>query len=142
MNKLITLLTALIYQASGQPIDQSKLVASALVNAAGNHGVPISIMFSVAYTESRFKCSAVGSSGEIGLMQINPKAWRLNFPKELLFNCFFNAEAGASILERLYKQTGSWAEAVKRYNGSGKMAKRYLQKVAKTSEEFFGRSLE
>jgi soluble lytic murein transglycosylase-like protein len=133
MNKVIILLTLIITHLTEMPVQQAQIPASALYVAHQRTGVPLDILTAVAYTESRFKCDAVGRYGEIGLMQINPKVWRFDYP-DFLFDCYANALAGAEILKYYYNQTGSWAEAVERYNGNGKQAKRYAFKVLLTAQ--------
>lgn len=43
---------------------------------ARNQGVPVSFALAVAHHESNFSCSAIGSEGERGVMQIKPSTAR------------------------------------------------------------------
>lgn len=94
------------------------------------------------YRESGCSQSALGSSGEIGLTQINPKIWTSALKKagivrnsEELWNPRNNLRAGAWILKRLLdKGNGNTFNMFRSYNGSGPKARKYAaeQKQALT----------
>lgn len=97
------------------------------MGAAKIEGVPWDIVTGVAYTESRFRPSAVSSAGARGLMQLMPatgdamaKAVGLKNPD--WFNAYDSARMGARYLKLLIKRFKgkplSWAVA-SYYTGAG-----------------------
>jgi soluble lytic murein transglycosylase-like protein len=92
----------------------STSIQSLITSVANQFGVPPSIALAVAQKESGFNQAAVGSSGEIGVMQLMPAtAAGLNVnPSDLNQN----VQGGVSLLSSLYQQFGNWGDALAAYN--------------------------
>lgn len=121
--------------------------AAALYRAADSAGVPRDVMLAVAWMESRDgsrlnnyrgpgreQCDSLGCRRvcrEIGRMQINPCIkWHIPACDSLTVYSA-NLRCGAAILRAARDGTTTWAEAIQRYNGSGKAAREYkLQALA------------
>jgi len=97
-------------------------VATALQNASNQTGVPLSLLQSVAYSESSYNPSAVSPAGAQGLMQLMPAtAKSLGVTNPLDPNQ--SALGGAQYLQSLYAQYGDWNTALIAYNeGPGALA--------------------
>lgn len=97
-------------------------INSVLQNASQSSGVPLNILQSVAYSESRYNPNAVSPAGAQGLLQLMPatgKSLGVSDP----FNPQQNADAGAKYLAQLYGQYGDWNTALIAYNqGPGALA--------------------
>ena len=89
-------------------------IQSLITSVANQFGVPPSIALAVAQKESGFNQAAVGSSGEIGVMQLMPAtAAGLGVdPSDLTQN----VTGGVSLLASLYQQYGNWTQALEAYN--------------------------
>lgn len=98
--------------------------------AARKYGIPPDILKAVAYKESGWNPNAVGDGGKsFGMMQIYTAAHPDYDVARGKADPSYNIEYAARMLAGLYKQTGSWREAVRRYNGSGPMAEAYANDV-------------
>lgn len=98
-------------------------IQAVLQNAAASSGVPLNILQSVAYSESRYKPTAVSPAGAQGLLQLMP-ATGASLGVTNPFDPQQNANAGASYLASLYRQYGNWNDALIAYNeGPGNFAK-------------------
>jgi hypothetical protein len=87
---------------------------TAISNASAATGVPISLLTAQALQESGGNQDAVGSSGEIGLMQLLPStAAQLGVDPTDIND---NAMGGALYDQQLYEQYGSWDLALAAYN--------------------------
>lgn len=81
---------------------------------AAQYGVPPAIALGVAQQESGFDPTQVGTSGEIGIMQLMPQtSQHLNINP---FNPSQNIQGGVSYLSQLYSSYGSWPKALSAYN--------------------------
>ena len=101
-----------------------------LIAAAEEAGINPRVLALTVWRESDCNAAAVGSSGEIGLTQINPSVWRKTLTREGfgdLSDPSTNLRAGAWILARLKARSRTDIEAVRRYNGSGPKARRYAE---------------
>lgn len=97
------------------------------------------------WRESSCDAHALGSSGEIGLMQINPSVWTsvlndngfsdLAHPAD-------NVRAGTWILKRIKARGYSAKSIIRRYNGSGPRARRYADEQVQTYREIWNEKLE
>ena len=68
---------------------------------------------------------------QFGLMQVDPKAWKLDAEK-LRTNKEYNVEHGTKILKQLYAKYGSIETAIKAYNiGTGSVARNIRQDAGK-----------
>ena len=99
--------------------------------ASKDFGVPKDILNAVIQVESNWNRTAVGTSGEKGLMQIMPGTGR-----DLGLTNFFDPEAniraGAKYLSQQYTRFGNWREALQAYNagaGNIKAGAGYADKV-------------
>ena len=92
-----------------------------IASIATRYGVPVDIALAVAYHESRYNQSAVGSSGEIGVYQIMPgTAVELGIDPRILEQ---NIEGGIRYLRGQYDRFGNWADALAAYNaGASRVA--------------------
>jgi soluble lytic murein transglycosylase-like protein len=89
-------------------------IQSLITSVANQFGVPSSIALEVAQKESGFNQAAVGSSGEIGVMQLMPAtAAGLGVDPSDLNQ---NVTGGVSLLASLYQQFGNWTQALEAYN--------------------------
>ena len=89
-------------------------IQSLITSVANQFGVPSSIALAVAQKESGFNQAAVGSSGEIGVMQLMPAtAAGLGVDPSDLNQ---NVTGGVSLLASLYQQFGNWSDALAAYN--------------------------
>lgn len=117
----------------------------ALHAAATMAGVPPVVMYAVAWQESRDgrlgnayrgagreQCDSTGCRRvcrEIGRMQLNP-CIRYPLPAcDSLRVYWANLRCGAAVLHFRRAERGSWALAIRAYNGSGPAADRYLRQV-------------
>ena len=104
-------------------------------SAAAEFAVDPWLVAATVYRESGCDVTALGSSGEIGLGQVNPKVW----PSTLvqagvirqvrdLWDAATNLRATAFILAGLHRETGGDVfETFRRYNGSGPKARAYAR---------------
>jgi soluble lytic murein transglycosylase-like protein len=93
-------------------------LASMIAAAAQDAGVPVQIALAVAQRESGM-CHwwasgqvMIGSSGEVGVMQVMPAT----APGADLYDVAQNIRAGVGYLAQLYRQFGSWDLAAAAYN--------------------------
>ena len=100
-------------------------------------GVDAALLAAVMTKESTCNPNAVGTSGEIGLNQINPRVWVptlvdegfIQAPSDL-FDPATNLRCSAYILADLLDRTdGDVWGALRKYNGSGPRARRYADSV-------------
>lgn len=96
------------------------------------YGVPVEVLRATAHRESKCDPRALGGSGEIGLMQVNPSVWESTLIREGiitdssdLWDSEVNVRAGAYILARLRRRSASLYETLRRYNGAGPAAELY-----------------
>ena len=97
--------------------------------AANQAGIPPAWLAITVWRESGCDPSVRGSSGEIGLAQIQPRVWagwlgtsRDGWELWLPEN---NLRHGAEILRHLRDSSSSTREMFRRYNGTGPSAERY-----------------
>jgi len=91
-------------------------------------GISPRVIALTVWRESGCRASAIGSSGEIGLMQINPRVWTKTLKKEGFVDLrdpLTNLRAGTWIIAKLNTKRRTPQSVLRRYNGSGKMARRY-----------------
>ena len=89
-------------------------IQSLITSVANQFNVPASIALAVAQKESNFNQAAVGSAGEIGVMQLMPAtATGLGVDPTDLNQ---NVTGGVSLLASLYQQYGNWTQALEAYN--------------------------
>lgn len=109
--------------------------------------VPALLLHSVIWKESRCYMDAIGSQGEIGLMQLHPVIWSHPHNWSLMaegtgWESFEEAElwdenirGGAWLLSFWYGASGgSWSLALEWYNGAGPQAREYALEVLKIWE--------
>lgn len=94
--------------------DSIKL-AKILVEASEIHGVPLTVLRSVAHIESDFRADVVSSAGAGGLMQVMPR-WKTYCPD--LITVKGNVHCAARILKYECKRAKSLKECLANYNGS------------------------
>lgn len=113
-----------------------------LKHVADSVGVPTEVLYAVAWMETRDgrainyrgagreQCDSTGckrTCREVGRMQINPCIrWALPYCAEAAAHRTANVRCAAFILKHNYEKYGSWIEAIRRYNGSGPNAQKYL----------------
>ena len=96
--------------------------ADSISRASAAYGVPEELICAVIRTESSFEPDAVSHVGAKGLMQIMDATnedicKRSGMPLEAdIFDPNVNIERGTYYLAYLYRQFGSWREAVAAYN--------------------------
>lgn len=118
-------------------------------SAAGQHGLPPSLVKAVVWRESRFDPEARGSHGEFGLMQVTENAaqewadWRRDrgFRHEHTLNPATNLHAGCFYLARLarrYQGTDRpYAFALADYNAGRGNVLRWAKGTAATNAAAF-----
>lgn len=109
----------------------------------GQPGIPESLALAIAETESRFRCDARGTAGEIGVMQIKATtAFQMGFagdPK-LLYDCETNIWYGVLYLQRNFEKCGGVVHCtISKYN-RGMHARshpvtRYTEQVKRTKKK-------
>ena len=114
-------------------------VKSLVAASARKHGVPVEFALNVARHESGLKCGVVGSSGEVGPLQILPSTARGMGYRDIRHKgCAAQTDAGMAHLARCFRGMGGnrWAAAACHNQGfsaiTGKItarAKRYANKV-------------
>jgi len=96
-------------------------IMEATWRASIKHGVPAEITIAKMELESFFNPDAVGSKGEMGLMQIYPPAWP-QFNTARGFDIGYNADFGCQVFAYCMKTSkGDIREALRRYNGLGSL---------------------
>ncbi len=117
---------------------QVSAVYHPIVYAADRHSVDPAILFSIAKHESNLDPKVIGYTGDLGLMQINPR-WHMHRFNNLDWrNPWANASVGAYILADNLRVTGTVRTALKRYVG-GNYA---VQKPSKHVRGYVERVLE
>lgn len=101
----------------------SPTVQSALAFASASSGVPLSLLQSLAATESSNNPAAVSSKGAQGLLQLMPGT-AAQYGVSNPFDPAQNAAGGAAYLKSLYDQYGDWQTALIAYNeGPGNLSR-------------------
>ena len=108
------------YQVTG-----NRETAIAILDAAETYNIPLSLAFSIAYAESRFKpyASHVNKNGSIdrGLFQLNSNAFP-TLTEEEFFNPKISALKGLKHLNYFLRTAGNEVTALAMYNaGAGKV---------------------
>ena len=97
----------------------SKAQIGQMLDAASQkYGVPQNILKAVAWQESSWNPNALSFDGQHGkgIMQIDDRSHAFARTPEV-FDPQKNIDYGTRYLSQLYKETGSWSAALKRYNG-------------------------
>lgn len=110
-----------------------------IVEAAAEYEIDPAILAVTVYRESGCDPAAIGSSGEIGLGQINPKVWSSELKaqgiiktKNDLKDAKINLRASAYVLAKMLRTSkGDTHGMFRRYNGSGPKARAYAQAQVK-----------
>lgn len=113
---------------------------------AMRQGVPVGLALSVARTESRFNCGAIGRHGERGVMQIKPRTARAMGYRGSpagLNNCQTGIKYGMIYLKQAHRRAGGNVYRTALYYNAGMWTKRkksaYAEKI--TAECGCGRSV-
>ena len=88
-------------------------------NAAQKYSVPANLLKAIGIVESKLQNGLTSSAGAIGLMQIKPKeigGANLGFTAEQLKDENTSIEAGAKLLDYLYKKYHSWDMAIQLFH--------------------------
>gem|GEM_PF-2367484 len=100
------------------PNPTKQQIGTMLDAAAKKYGIPANLLKAVAWQESKWnpkESSFDGGHGK-GLMQIDDRFHNFAKTKDV-WDPVKNLDYGANYLSKLYKQTGSWDRALKKYNG-------------------------
>lgn len=100
----------------------SKAQVNQMLEAASKkYGIPANILKAVAWQESGWRANASSFDGGHGkgIMQIDDRFHQFARTNEV-WDPVKNIDYGAKYLRSLYDKTGSWQQALKRYNGSSK----------------------
>lgn len=100
-----------------------------IMYAANRHSVDPAVLFAIAKHESDFRADAVGLSGDLGLMQINPRYHMHRFNNVDWRNPWANASVGAFILADNLRVTGTVRAALRRYVGGNYAVQKPSQHV-------------
>jgi soluble lytic murein transglycosylase-like protein len=100
-----------------------------VIDAARHNGLDPHDLAAVGYTESRWDCTRVGTSGEIGSLQLLPStaaevAIRIGITEYDLRDPATNVALGAAYLRGLIAQQGSVDAALAAYNAGPQWAER------------------
>lgn len=115
----------------------------AMHRAEQRHGIPSDMLVRLAWQESRFRRDIiegrkVSSAGAVGIMQIVPK-WHPNVNP---LDPFASIDYAAGYLAQLYRQFGTWAEALAAYNwGPGNLRKYGLARAPLETRNYYGQIL-
>lgn len=108
----------------------SKALPAIIQRVAAEHSLDPLVIASLVAKESRFRISAVGSLGEVGLGQIMPKTFAWIMPKAKdRFDPYTNLHALTHILGNGLKKCGDLAYALSYYSGRGCKNSRYAREV-------------
>lgn len=96
-----------------------------VIDAARHNGLDPHDLAAVGYTESRWDCSRVGSSGEIGCLQLLPStaaevAERIGLADYDLADPATNVALGAAYLQQMLNEQGSLDSALAAYNAGAR----------------------
>lgn len=104
-----------------------------VTDIAHQFGVPAALANGIAHVETGHRCGAVGSHGELGLMQVKPATARGIGVHGNLRDCRTGATAGVIYLRQaLHRAGGNWTAAATLYNcgiGSRRRSSAYARKV-------------
>jgi len=136
---VLSLFLSLPTQAASHSVNEN-LYADVISHAAKRHSVSPNLIRAVIWQESRFKKTAVGEAGEVGLMQIMTpavtdwaKAYKVRVPtKRLLFDPSVNIEIGTWYLSRALRRWHNYkyaeALALCEYNAGRRGMKNWIPK--------------
>lgn len=100
-------------------ITESRDIACAVLEAADKNDIPLSLAFALAYTESRYKVTAVNknknSSIDRGLFQLNNKSFP-DLEESDFFDPYTSAKYGMSHLRHCLNTAGNEVSALAMYN--------------------------
>lgn len=98
--------------------------------AAQKYGIPPDILKAIFYKESNWNPAARGDGGKsYGIGQVYTTAHPDYDIARGQQDVSYQIDYSARLLAGLYKSTGDWRTAVRKYNGSGPMAERYADDV-------------
>lgn len=105
--------------------------------------IPTDLISAIIYVESSGYSNAIGTSGEVGLMQVGDAALKDTGLLANLYNPFDNILVGTVYLKNLYLRSFSMSTAIRGYNQGLSRAKKdstagleYLQKITKARMYF------
>ncbi len=112
-----------------------------IVDAASIYNLNPRILALTVVRESGCDPTAVGSSGELGLVQVYPAVWSQVLEQQGLSDLsdpWTNLLSGAYILTRLHHRSESVCGTLRRYNGSGPRARAYARAQCEQYRTLFG----
>jgi len=114
-------------------------IGQQLSAAAKKYGIPENILKAVAWQESTWNARALSFDGQHGkgVMQIDDRYHAFAKTPEV-FDSAKNIDYGAKYLADLYKKTGSWSAALKRYNGGSSYPPKILALADKQPWKQYG----
>lgn len=124
----------------GLPIQVQHQIAREIELQCEYANVPWDVVTAIAKVESCFNPLAVGTSGEIGLMQIHStKCLGVVIDRSRLTEIPYNITSGICVLlEKIVICKGDLDKAIRRYNGYGPKTEKYYQKVQKAMSDIRG----
>lgn len=135
-----------IPQYNPQIVGKQKKGGTCWDSAAKYHGVDPWLLYSIAYTESRFNPNAVGKNKngtyDLGMMQINDRVWlpklnKMGITKKMLKDPCVSIYVGAWILKQNINEFGYTAKAIGAYNSRTPVHnQRYAKKVYEAYAKF------
>ena len=114
---------------------QVAAVYQPITYAADRHSVDPAVLFAIAKHESGLNPRVIGITGDLGLMQINPRYHMHRFNNVDWRNPWANASVGAFIFADNLRVTGTVRTALKRYNGGNEAARKPPPKVRAYAEQ-------
>jgi len=100
---------------------QNRQVTYLILSNALIWGIPVNLMFSLAYVESRFYPAAVNGdknadgSADYGLFQLNSSSFS-GYDQDYLMNPENNVRLAAAYLREKHERYGNWEEVLLSYN--------------------------
>ena len=117
-------------------VETKAAIPTMVVEAAKKHGIDPHIALAIAHHESRFNCSAVGRSGELGVMQVKPATARVVGVTGNLKDCRTGIEAGMLYLKQAFARHGKDCAGISAYQRGiygGSSCSAYGRKILATA---------
>ena len=138
---------AIVLQKKFYPyLNKKQLIC--VVKASVRHKVPNYILATILHKESsggrninpRYEAHLNTSS--VGMFQVLKTTGKwMGYDPNTLHEVCNNADAAAKYLRMNYNKYKTWDMAVKRYNGRGPMARKYLRDAQRFSKKTFNKSI-
>lgn len=111
--------------------NQYDKITNSIIKQSNYYNVPLILTIAITEAESTFNQYAVSKVGAKGLMQIYTlECCGIKFDESRLFEIEYNIACGLCIFkDKLKMSDNNYVEAIYKYNGKGKEARKYTLKV-------------